>query len=64
MNFLVLTKAGSILGPIATVFGYIMDVLFKFTSSFNCYNLGICIILFTVITKVLLFPLTIKQQEN
>ena len=64
MNFLVLTKAGSILGPIATVFGYIMDVLFKFTSSFNCYNLGICIILFTVITKILLFPLTIKQQEN
>ncbi|MBO5573132.1 MAG: YidC/Oxa1 family membrane protein insertase [Clostridium sp.] len=41
-----------------------MDVLFKFTSSFNCYNLGICIILFTVITKILLFPLTIKQQEN
>ena len=64
MNFLVLTKAGSILGPIATVFGYIMDVLFKFTSSFNCYNLGICIILFPVITKILLFPLTIKQQEN
>ncbi len=64
MNFLVLTKAGSILGPIATLFGYVMDVLFRFTSSFNCYNLGICIILFTVITKVLLFPLTIKQQES
>lgn len=25
---------------------------------------GLCIILFTIITKLLLFPLTIKQQES
>lgn len=30
---MVLTKAGSILGPIATVLGYVMDILFRFTSS-------------------------------
>ena len=29
---MVLTKAGSILGPIATVLGYVMDILFRFTS--------------------------------
>lgn len=27
-------------------------------------NIGLCIILFTIITKLLLFPLTIKQQES
>ena len=48
---MVLTKAGSILGPIATVLGYIMDILFRFTSQFGIFNVGLCIILFTIITK-------------
>ncbi len=59
-----LTKAGSILGPIATVLGYIMDILFRFTSHFGIFNLGLCIILFTIITKTLMLPLTIKQQKT
>ena len=52
------------MGPIATVFGYIMDWLFKLTSNFGIMNIGLCIILFTVITKMLLLPLTIKQQKS
>lgn len=64
MEFIVATKAGSIMGPIASLFGYIMDFLFKFTSSFGIFNIGLCIILFTIITKLLLFPLTIKQQKS
>lgn len=64
MEFLVATKAGSILGPIASLFGLIMDVLFRFTSQFGVFNIGLCIILFTIITKLLLFPLTIKQQKS
>lgn len=64
MEFLAATKAGSIMGPIATVFGYIMDWLFKLTSNFGIMNIGLCIILFTVITKMLLLPLTIKQQKS
>lgn len=61
---MVLTKAGSILGPIATVLGYIMDILFKFTSQFGIFNIGLCIILFTIVTKSLMIPLTIKQQKS
>ena len=61
---MVLTKAGSILGPIATVLGYIMDILFRFTSQFGIFNVGLCIILFTIITKTLMIPLTIKQQKS
>ena len=61
---MVLTKAGSILGPIATVLGYVMDILFRFTSSFGVFNVGLCIILFTIVMKTLMIPLTIKQQKT
>ena len=61
---MVLTKAGSILGPIATVLGYVMDILFRFTSSFGVFNVGLCIILFTIGMKTLMIPLTIKQQKT
>ena len=61
---MVLTKAGSILGPIATVLGYVMDILFRFTSIFGVFNVGLCIILFTIVMKTLMIPLTIKQQKT
>ena len=61
---MVLTKAGSILGPISTVLGYVMDILFRFTSSFGVFNVGLCIILFTIVMKTLMIPLTIKQQKT
>lgn len=64
MEFIVLTKSGSILGPFASLFGWIMEFLFRFTSLFGIMNIGLCIILFTIITKLLLFPLTIKQQKS
>lgn len=64
MEFLVATKSGSILGPFASLFGWIMEFLFRFTSMFGIVNIGLCIILFTIITKLLLFPLTIKQQKS
>lgn len=59
-----LTKTGGILGPIADILGWIMDLLFRFTSTFGIENIGLCIILFTVVTKILMIPLTIKQQKS
>ncbi len=64
MEFLLLTKVGGILGPFATVLGIIMDWLFKLTSTFGIENIGLCIILFTLVTKLLMFPLTLKQQRS
>lgn len=64
MDYLVLTKTGGmILGPISQILGVIMDALFRFTSVFGVMNIGLCIILFTLVVKVLMFPLTIKQQK-
>ena len=65
MDYLVLTKSGGmIMGPISMVLGWIMDALFKFTSSVGVLNIGLCIILFTLVVKILMFPLTIKQQKS
>lgn len=64
MDFLVLTKTGGFLGPIANILGYIMEGLFRFTSAFGILNIGLCIILFTLVTKLLMFPLTLKQQKS
>lgn len=61
---MVLTKAGSVLGPVATVLGYIMDILFQFTGQFGILNVGLCIILFTIVMKTLMIPLTVKQQKS
>ena len=61
---MILTKSGGILGPIASVLGIIMDVLFQITSQFGIFNIGLCIILFTIVTKMLMLPLTIKQQKS
>lgn len=61
---MILTKSGGILGPIASVLGLIMDILFKITDQFGIFNIGLCIILFTIVTKMLMLPLTIKQQKS
>lgn len=65
MDYLVLTKSGGmILGPVSMILGWIMDALFRFTSSFGVLNIGLCIILFTLVVKLLMFPMTVKQQKS
>ncbi|RHP33876.1 YidC/Oxa1 family membrane protein insertase [Lachnotalea sp. AF33-28] len=64
MDFLVLTKSTTfILGPIASLLGYIMNGIFEFCSLFGVQNIGLCIILFTLIVKLLMLPMTVKQQK-
>ena len=63
MDFLVATKVGGFLGPFAQILGLIMEAIFRFTSMFGVMNIGICIILFTLIVKAVMFPLTVKQQK-
>lgn len=64
MSFLALTKSSAFLiGPIANVLGYIMDWIFQFCDWIGIANIGLSIILFTLIIRLLLMPLTIKQQK-
>ena len=64
MDFLVLTKTGGFLGPIAQILGWIMEALFWFTGKFGVMNIGLSIILFTIVMKLLMLPLTLKQQKS
>ena len=60
-----LTAQGGLLGPIAWLFGKILDLIYNLLAGDGgIANLGICIILFTIVVKIILFPLTFKQQKS
>ena len=62
---MLLTKTNTfIIGPVATLLGFIMNAIFIFLSSvFHVENIGLCIILFTIIIYGIMTPLTYKQQK-
>ncbi len=64
MNLLFLTQQGGFLGPFAWVMGIILDAIYKFVGLFGIHNIALCIILFTFVTRMLMLPLTIKQQKS
>ena len=64
MSDLLLTAYdGAILGPIARLLGLVMNGIYYLMSWIGIENVGLCIILFTIIVYLLLFPLTYKQQK-
>ena len=61
---MLLTKSTTfIIGPLATLLGYIMNGIFWVQSQIGIESIGLCIILFTIVIYMLLMPLTIKQQK-
>ena len=54
---------GAILGPVAKLLGYLMDWIFNGLYAIGILNIGIAIILFTIVIYMLMLPLTIKQQK-
>ena len=64
INFLVLTKYdGAIVGPFARLLGYVMEFLYNAFSSIGIENIGLCIITFTILIRLFMLPLTVKQQK-
>ena len=65
MTFLAASTMGDwpIIGWFADLFGVIMRGIFIFLSNFGLPSIALCIVLFTVITRMLLLPLTIQQQK-
>ncbi|MBQ8247560.1 MAG: YidC/Oxa1 family membrane protein insertase [Lachnospiraceae bacterium] len=61
---MLLTKSDTfIIGPVATLLGYVMDGIFKLLDKIGIPNIGLSIILFTIVIYMCLLPLTIKQQK-
>jgi YidC/Oxa1 family membrane protein insertase len=58
-----LTQVEGILGPIAWVLGKILNAIYNFVSLFGIENIALCIVIFTFVVKMLMLPLTIKQQK-
>ena len=64
MSGIILTQySGKIIGPIAKLLGYIMEAIFNLLDSLGIPNVGLSIILFTIVIYLLLMPLTIRQQK-
>lgn len=54
---------GAILGPIAKLLGWVMNGIYQLMSMIGIENVGLSIIIFTLIVYMCLFPLTYKQQK-
>lgn len=65
MEGLLLTQSSyPIVGQISWLLGHLMNGIFNVLSNvFHIENIGLCIIIFTIIIYTLLLPLTYKQQK-
>lgn len=64
MNVYFLTAEGGLLGPIIFVFGKLMNGIFVVLDKIGIGNIGLAIIIFTLLTRVILYPFTVKQQKS
>ena len=61
---IVLTQSNTfIIGSIAKLLGFIMNGIFNALSYIGIENIGLSIIIFTVIVYTLMIPMTVKQQK-
>lgn len=61
---MLLTQNSSfIIGPVTKLLGYIMEGIFFLIDKIGIPNIGLAIILFTIVMYLLMMPLTIKQQK-
>ena len=64
LSLLATQHSGKILGPIAKLMGLIIDAIFNLMDSmFGIQNIGLSIILFTIVIYMCMLPLTYKQQK-
>lgn len=64
MNFILATESTwTWLYPVLKLLGFIMNWIFEGLNAIGLPNIGLSIILFTLVIKVLLIPLSIKQQK-
>ena len=64
MSGILLTKTSTfIIGPVATLLGYLMNGIFTVLNKIGIPNIGLSIIIFTLVIYLCMMPLTIKQQK-
>lgn len=64
MNYILLTQNSTpIFQYVVKILGLIMNLIFEFLDLIGIPNIGLSIILFTIVIYLLLMPLTVKQQK-
>ena len=64
MNMIVATKSGvPILGQVSTLLVWLMDGIYRVLDMIGIQNVGLSIIIFTLIIYMILTPIQIKQQK-
>ena len=65
MDIILATKSTTpIIGQLASLMGYIMDGIYRALNGlFGIQNLGLCIIIFSIIIYLLMTPLQVRQQK-
>lgn len=63
MGILLTQDSRFLIGPISKLMGFIMNAIFEALSFIGIENIGLSIILFTVIIYMLMLPMQIKQQK-
>lgn len=64
MNFILLTQNETfIIGWVAKLLGFIMNGIFNVIDFIGIPNVGLAIILFTIVVNLLMMPLNIRQQK-
>lgn len=52
-----------VIGWVGTLLGWIMELIFNMLNMIGIPNIGLAIIIFTIVVYMLMLPLTIKQQK-
>ena len=64
LEMILATKSSTpIIGQLATVMGWIMDGIYRLLNVFGIQNIGLCIIIFSILIYALMTPLQVKQQK-
>ncbi len=71
LSFVILTKNTSnipIFGPIwnliVNILGWVMNAIYVLLDKVGIPNIGLAIILFTLVTRIIIFPTSLKQQKS
>ena len=64
MNIVLLTQSNTfIIGWVSKFLGWIMNAIFNLLDMIGIPNIGLAIIIFTIVVNLIMLPLTIKQQK-
>ena len=61
---MLLIKKTGIFAPLYSFMGWIMNTIYNALSSMGVANIGVAIIIFTIVVRLLMFPLTLKSTKS